>query len=236
MDFQDANVKCITCGREFIFTAREQEFFASKGFKEPKHCRECRQRRKSERERAFAEASGQPYTPQSKDAFKVICAQCGRETYVPFKPITGKPVMCKDCFIAQRYGAQAPPQADEPDSTKEKEDVTLEEPGKSSAISEAIPDEGGEIDLAEVQPEVEPSSELDEGDSTEKEEPPELEISTDEEVQESEIKEAEPVSDLEVPEAESDDSEEIIKQKAVSSQESTGANADEEPPEVANSS
>ncbi len=30
--------------------------------------------------------------------FKVTCADCGKETTVPFKPTQGKPVLCRDCF------------------------------------------------------------------------------------------------------------------------------------------
>ncbi len=107
MEFQDRTIKCATCGREFLFTAKEQDFFVTKGFKEPRHCRECRQQRKQEREQAVAQASGQPYHP-GKEMFKVVCANCHRETTVPFKPITGKPVLCKDCFIAQRFGTLLP--------------------------------------------------------------------------------------------------------------------------------
>jgi CxxC-x17-CxxC domain-containing protein len=104
MEFSDRTVKCATCGRDFLFTTKEQEFFVGKGFKEPRHCRECRQQRKHERDEAVAQATGQPL-PAGREMFKVICATCQRETLVPFKPITGKPVLCKDCFIAQRYGA-----------------------------------------------------------------------------------------------------------------------------------
>jgi hypothetical protein len=38
------------CGTEFTFTAREQEFYATKGFtSEPKRCFNCRQAKKLER-------------------------------------------------------------------------------------------------------------------------------------------------------------------------------------------
>lgn len=104
MEISDRTVKCATCGRDFLFTAKEQEFFMGKGFKEPRHCRECRQQRKQERDEAISQATGQPLPP-GREMFKVICANCQRETCVPFKPITGKPVLCKDCFIAQRYGS-----------------------------------------------------------------------------------------------------------------------------------
>ena len=108
MEICDRTVKCATCGRDFLFTTKEQEFFVGKGFKEPRHCRECRQQRKHERDEAIAQATGQPMAP-GREMFKVICATCQRETLVPFKPITGKPVLCKDCFIAQRYGSVGSP-------------------------------------------------------------------------------------------------------------------------------
>ncbi|RJP74112.1 MAG: hypothetical protein C4524_13510 [Candidatus Zixiibacteriota bacterium] len=104
MVLQDITIQCATCGRDFLFTAKEQEFFSGKGFKEPRHCRECRQQRKTDREQAIAQATGQPLQP-GREMFQVICANCHRPTMVPFKPITGKPVLCKDCFIAQRYGS-----------------------------------------------------------------------------------------------------------------------------------
>jgi hypothetical protein len=35
------------CGMEFIFSAAEQEFFASKGFTAPKRCKACRMKKKA---------------------------------------------------------------------------------------------------------------------------------------------------------------------------------------------
>ena len=104
MEAQDRTIKCATCGREFIFTVKEQSFFASKGFKEPRHCRECRQQRKQTQVQALDQAVSGQLAPRVKEMFRVVCGHCNRETLVPFKPITGKPVLCKDCFIAQRYG------------------------------------------------------------------------------------------------------------------------------------
>lgn len=159
MDFQDVNIKCVTCGREFIFTAREQEFFASKGFKEPRHCRECRQKRKQERDQAFTEVSGGAQKSGGREIFQIVCAQCQRETTVPFKPITGKPVLCKDCFIAQRYGTQAP-KPDEKEQTESAASKPAEpEVEQPSAVSKAIPKDGGQIDLASVVEEKETAKE-----------------------------------------------------------------------------
>jgi CxxC-x17-CxxC domain-containing protein len=30
--------------------------------------------------------------------FDVVCAECGKETQVPFKPTGERPVLCRDCF------------------------------------------------------------------------------------------------------------------------------------------
>lgn len=47
MGYNDKHLKCGTCGGDFVFTAGEQEFFASQGFKnEPKHCQGCRVKRR----------------------------------------------------------------------------------------------------------------------------------------------------------------------------------------------
>lgn len=43
---KDKTLKCVACGSEFIFTEREQRFFASKGFYEPLHCPACRSKRR----------------------------------------------------------------------------------------------------------------------------------------------------------------------------------------------
>jgi DNA-directed RNA polymerase subunit RPC12/RpoP len=40
--FEDKVLICADCGREFIWTAGEQEFYAERGFQnEPKRCPEC---------------------------------------------------------------------------------------------------------------------------------------------------------------------------------------------------
>lgn len=49
-EYKDKTIKCLDCGKEFIFTARDQEFYAEKGFNnEPKRCKDCREKRKAKR-------------------------------------------------------------------------------------------------------------------------------------------------------------------------------------------
>ena len=33
-----------------------------------------------------------------REMFSTVCSNCGKECQVPFKPTTGKPVYCSDCF------------------------------------------------------------------------------------------------------------------------------------------
>lgn len=49
MEYQDRTIVCKDCGKEFTFTARDQEFYAKKGFSDPVRCKECREARKAER-------------------------------------------------------------------------------------------------------------------------------------------------------------------------------------------
>lgn len=47
---QDKTIVCKDCGKEFIFTAGEQEFYAQRDFSEPQRCKECRDARKNNRD------------------------------------------------------------------------------------------------------------------------------------------------------------------------------------------
>ncbi len=95
MSFTDKTLECSDCGNTFTFSVEEQEFFQSKGYtNEPKRCPECRQARKSER---YGNSGGYGYTPR-RQMFPVVCAECGKETEVPFEPRDGRPVYCSDCY------------------------------------------------------------------------------------------------------------------------------------------
>lgn len=48
-NFADKNVVCRDCGKEFAFTAGEQEFYDSRGLNAPTRCNSCRAARKAER-------------------------------------------------------------------------------------------------------------------------------------------------------------------------------------------
>ena len=45
--YTDKALTCNDCGQEFTWSASEQEFFADRGFTEPKRCSSCRAARKA---------------------------------------------------------------------------------------------------------------------------------------------------------------------------------------------
>ena len=101
MGFTDKQLTCSDCGNSFTFSAEEQELFAQRGYtNEPKRCSPCRQARKSER---YAGGGGSR-SPQQK--FPAVCAQCGKETEVPFEPREGRPVYCSACYNQVRQNRQ----------------------------------------------------------------------------------------------------------------------------------
>jgi CxxC-x17-CxxC domain-containing protein len=92
VEFSDKTLSCVDCGADFVFTAGEQEFYASRGFtNEPKRCKSCRDNRKQQSENG-----------RTRELHDVVCANCGVTTQVPFKPKEDRPVYCRDCFQAAK--------------------------------------------------------------------------------------------------------------------------------------
>jgi CxxC-x17-CxxC domain-containing protein len=95
--YTDKILACADCGQEFVFTASEQDFYAQRGFTEPKRCASCRSARKASRPDSGGRAGG-GYDRGPREMFAATCSRCGKSTEVPFQPTSGKPVYCADCF------------------------------------------------------------------------------------------------------------------------------------------
>jgi CxxC-x17-CxxC domain-containing protein len=105
--YSDRNLTCVDCGAEFVFTADDQEFHASRGFtNEPKRCPDCRRARKASRGDSmgggggggYGGGGGGGYSSGPRQMYPATCANCGKETEVPFQPRGDRPVYCRDCF------------------------------------------------------------------------------------------------------------------------------------------
>jgi CxxC-x17-CxxC domain-containing protein len=130
--YTDKTLTCADCGQQFVFTASEQDFYAQRGFSEPRRCASCRASRKAARGNggggygASSSGGGGGYSSSSyggssggyggggggggygerergpREMFSATCSNCGKEAMVPFRPTSGKPVYCSDCFRSMR--------------------------------------------------------------------------------------------------------------------------------------
>ena len=131
MAYEDKVLICLDCDEEFDHTAEDQKRYASRGFtNEPKRCRPCREKRKANaggggggyrggRDEGSGGGGGYRGGGQRgggggyrggrddrgggfRESFDVVCAECGVQTTVPFKPTGERPVYCRDCFRSRR--------------------------------------------------------------------------------------------------------------------------------------
>ena len=135
--YNDKTLTCADCGQQFVFTASEQDFYAQRGFSEPRRCSSCRASRKAARGNGGGGGGGAGYGASGgygggggyccggggyssggggyggggggyerdrgpREMFTATCSNCGREAQVPFRPTSGKPVYCSDCFRSIR--------------------------------------------------------------------------------------------------------------------------------------
>lgn len=90
---------CKDCQQEFEFSDGEEanlrrlvEEGRIDAYNEPKRCRDCRAAKKGR----------QPGGGGAKETTATVCAQCGLEARVPFKPRGDRPVYCSKCFETHR--------------------------------------------------------------------------------------------------------------------------------------
>jgi CxxC-x17-CxxC domain-containing protein len=106
----DRTLTCADCGQEFVFTASEQQFYADRGFSDPRRCRSCRAARKAQMGGGDSSGMGGSYggggggyrERRPREMFEATCSSCGKTAMVPFRPTSGKPVFCDDCFSRRR--------------------------------------------------------------------------------------------------------------------------------------
>jgi CxxC-x17-CxxC domain-containing protein len=119
----DKTIVCRDCGQEFVFSAGEQQFYATRGLSEPTRCSSCRAARKASREsgggydrdssydrsssyggydRGSRSSGSRSGGSQTRQMFQVTCDDCGTITEVPFEPRAGRPVYCRSCYERRR--------------------------------------------------------------------------------------------------------------------------------------
>jgi len=110
MSFQDRSLTCVECNQPFTFSADDQQYHREKGYtNEPKRCPSCRQNRRSSSYSSgssYGSSYGSDYGSSGyggsrREMHDAVCAQCGKNTQVPFRPSGDRPVYCSDCFSKQ---------------------------------------------------------------------------------------------------------------------------------------
>lgn len=96
-ELKDTSIRCIDCGKDFIWSVGEQTFFRDKGLTNPpKRCKDCK---KAKNERIAAVNAAQSAGIRQRIEVAVHCAKCRSYTTVPFYPSQGRPVLCRSCFL-----------------------------------------------------------------------------------------------------------------------------------------
>ena len=107
MAFTDQTLYCRDCNQEFIFTAGEQEFYESRGLTNaPSRCPSCRAARKGQGGgySSGGRSSGSGGYREARQMYTAVCASCGGEAQVPFRPRDDRPVYCNNCYQSQGSG------------------------------------------------------------------------------------------------------------------------------------
>ena len=99
-------------GRSSLSRLLEQQFYADRGFSEPRRCSSCRAIRKAQRDSggnrsyssggsSFGNSGGYSsggggsggYDRAPREMFTATCSNCGKDAQVPFRPTSGKPIL-----------------------------------------------------------------------------------------------------------------------------------------------
>ena len=101
MAYEERTLTCVECNEGFTFSADDQQYHAEKGYEnEPKRCTSCRAARRGQ---SSGGGVGGGFDRGPREMHPVVCAECGKDTTVPFVPRGDRPVYCSDCF-SQRGG------------------------------------------------------------------------------------------------------------------------------------
>lgn len=150
MAFTDRELACRDCNGPFIFTAGEQEFYATKGLQhDPVRCPSCRNQRKllrpedrEETPRFGVYVSYGGRTP--RQMHRTACNQCAQSTEVPFVPRGDRPVYCSACYgdIREKQEARDAAAADDASAriaaASMRRAPELEGAGRRSAVAEPL--------------------------------------------------------------------------------------------------
>jgi ribosomal protein S27E len=90
---KDKKLKCKDCSREFVFSARDQEFFTRQGWPDPIRCKDCRRHAK-----IYRKALEDGLKISVGEIHEVRCAKCGRKLLSDREIKRGEREYCDICW------------------------------------------------------------------------------------------------------------------------------------------
>jgi len=89
--YVDKKLVCSACNDEFVYTAAEQEFYATVGFGEgPSRCPMCRGGQTADAAAGDDAGFAQEYAEANREQlFAASCVRCGETTRVPARMVLG---------------------------------------------------------------------------------------------------------------------------------------------------
>jgi len=94
-DRQMYPITCDDCGQP-----GEVPFQPTQG--KPVYCRNCKTARMNAEGGGNTFSGGARGPREERQMFKITCDSCGQPGEVPFQPMQGKPVLCRNCFAQKR--------------------------------------------------------------------------------------------------------------------------------------
>lgn len=89
----DVETTCIQCKEIFLFTEKEQEVCYQRNAPSPQRCPKCRSKKTAAAD-------------ESNSRFEIVCDHCGKHDHVPFRPKSGRTILCRECHEASRSRAR----------------------------------------------------------------------------------------------------------------------------------
>ena len=81
---EDLKIFCRSCQKEFLWSAKEQEYYQKKGFrKKPQRCNKCREKTNQLR---------------NETMFYIHCGLCDKDGKMLNPPPKDRVAICEDCF------------------------------------------------------------------------------------------------------------------------------------------
>ena len=129
----DIDLTCRQCGREFVFTSAEQEFYELKGFTVPGRCQECRSVKQGQLNHTVCSQCG---TELEKGAH-IYCTTCLARAHLEYELKTKQSQQAASAAYAKLQASESQ-KAEFAELIRQKEQIVAELELKVSSLSQDL--------------------------------------------------------------------------------------------------